>query len=59
MTIEEAAQYLNLKLSRMRYEVFNKTVPFFKIGRSIRFSEKDLIAWVLMQKQEPKDRDNG
>lgn len=54
LTVLEAASFLNLKVSRLRYEVFHKNVPHFKIGRSIRFSEKDLIAWILNQKQEPK-----
>ena len=59
LTLLEAAELLNLKVSRLRYEVFNKSVPFFKIGRSIRFSEKDLIAWIMNQKQEAKEVNNG
>ena len=54
LTLLEASEFLNLKVSRLRYEVFKKAVPFFKIGRSIRFSEKDLISWVMNQKQEPR-----
>lgn len=54
LTLDEASQVLNLKVSRLRYEVFHKTVPFFKIGRSIRFAEKDLISWVLNKRQESK-----
>lgn len=50
--IEDASRFLNLKVSRIRYEIFRKSIPYFKIGRSVRFSKKDLISWVLNQKQE-------
>jgi excisionase family DNA binding protein len=50
LTLVEAAEFLNLKVSRLRYEVFNKRVPHFKIGRSIRFDTEDLINWVKEQK---------
>lgn len=53
LTIEQAANFLNLKVSRLRYEVFKKTIPHYKIGRSIRFSEQDLTAWLNSKKQEP------
>lgn len=59
LTVEEAAQLLNLKVSRLRYEVFRKSIPFFKVGRSIRFAERDLISWIMSQKQEPAGQTNG
>ena len=52
LTMVEASVFLNLKDSRLRYEVFRKRIPFYKIGRSIRFSKQDLIEWVMKQKQE-------
>ena len=55
LTLTQAADFLNFKVSRIRYEVFLKRIPHMKIGRSIRFSEKDLITWVLNQKQEVKN----
>jgi excisionase family DNA binding protein len=51
LTLEQAANLLNLKVSRLRYEVFKKTIPFLKIGRNIRFSESDLISWLMEKKQ--------
>lgn len=52
--IKAAALFLSLTESRIRYEVFHKRIPYFKVGRSIRFDEKDLINWVLNQKTEPR-----
>ncbi len=54
LTLNEAASFLNLKISRLRYEIFKKSIVHFKVGRSIRFSEKDLISWIMSQKQEPR-----
>ncbi|MGZ3725172.1 MAG: DNA-binding protein [Pseudobdellovibrio sp.] len=48
----QASEFLNLKLSRLRYEVFHKRIPYFKVGRSIRFEEKELTVWLMNQKQE-------
>ena len=31
LTLEEAAQFLNLKVSRIRYEIFRQSIPFFKV----------------------------
>ncbi len=46
MTINEAAEYLHLQVSRLRYEVFIKRIPHIKIGRSIRFSQTQLDSWI-------------
>ena len=46
MEIGEAAEYLRLKVSRLRYEVFIKRIPHIKIGRSIRFSKTQLDSWL-------------
>ena len=51
LTINEAADLLAMSKSRVRYEIFHKRMPFFKIGRSIRFDEKDLITWIDNQKK--------
>lgn len=50
LTLVEAARFLNFKESRLRYEVFHRRIPFFKIGRSIRFDADDLTNWVQAQR---------
>jgi excisionase family DNA binding protein len=50
LSLHEAATFLNLKPSRIRYEVFKKSIPFLKIGRSIRFLESDLVTWLHGQR---------
>jgi excisionase family DNA binding protein len=46
MTIEEAADFLNLKISKIRKDIFNKSIPHYKIGALIRFKKDELIKWV-------------
>lgn len=46
MTIEEAANFLNLKVSKLRKDIFNKSIPHYKIGALIRFKKEDLVKWV-------------
>ena len=52
LTMAEASIFLNLKMSRLRYEIFQKRIPHFKIGRSIRFSEEELTKWVLEHRKQ-------
>lgn len=47
MTIEEASFFLNLKVSKLRSMVFKNDIPFFKIGRLVRFHAQDLEEWLL------------
>lgn len=52
MTIEEAALFLNLKVSKIRKDIFNKAIPYYKIGSLIRFKKDELVKW-LEQKVVP------
>lgn len=51
LTIREASIFLNMKNSRLRYEIFKKRIPYYKIGKSIRFDQAELVIWVLNHKQ--------
>lgn len=46
LTIQEAAEYLAIKPSRMRSAVFKKELPFLKIGKLLRFRKCDLNCWL-------------
>ncbi len=46
LTIQEAASFLNLKESRLRYEMQKKHIPFLKIGRSVRFDKSEIEKWM-------------
>ena len=46
LTIEDAAKFLSIKVSRLRTAVFRKEIPFIKIGRLVRFKEETLVDWI-------------
>ncbi len=46
LTIKEVAEIFSLSVSRVRYEVFRKRMPFIKLGRSVRFRRGEIEAWI-------------
>ena len=46
LTIEEAAQLLKVKKSRLRKAVFRREVKYVKLGALIRFKRAHLIEWI-------------
>jgi excisionase family DNA binding protein len=42
LTVKEAAQFLKIGRSKLYEAVSKQQVPFFRIGRSIRFSKNKL-----------------
>ena len=55
LTINEAAQFLNVIVSKLRREVFLKRIKHFKLGALIRFKKSHLIEWVDLQFQDIKN----
>lgn len=47
MTVSEVAEYLNVKQSWIRSQVFNGKIPYKKIGRLIRFDRKSIDGWLI------------
>lgn len=54
LTIEEAAQFLNIKVSNLRSAIFRKQIRYFKVGALIRFNKVDLIQWLEEKLVQPK-----
>ncbi|GHU00828.1 hypothetical protein FACS1894142_8870 [Spirochaetia bacterium] len=46
MTIEEVAAYLKLAAQTIRKYVFNKSIPYRKIQKSVRFRVSEIEKWV-------------
>ena len=44
--IDQAAKFLNVKVSRLRTAILRKEIPFFKVGRLVRFHKVDLETWI-------------
>ena len=46
MDYRGAAVYLKMAAGTLRHKVMKGTIPFFKIGSSVRFSKNDIDAWL-------------
>ena len=46
LTINEAAKFLNMKVSNLRSAVFKRKIPYLKLGALIRFKKSDLVEWL-------------
>ena len=46
LTIEEVADYLNVKVSWVRSAIFRREIPYLKVGSLVRFRAKELHEWI-------------
>ena len=53
LTLPEAAVYLNVAERYMRRLVTDRRIPYFKLGRLLRFSAEDLDAFLESSRIEP------
>lgn len=53
--IKQAAQFLNLRISRLRTAILRKEIPFIKVGRLVRFKKSALEAWATAKTSEVKN----
>lgn len=54
LTIQQAAELLSIKVSRLRTAVFRREIPFVKIGRLVRFKEDSLLNWIDEMSQKTR-----
>ncbi len=53
LTSEEAAEFLGVSLRTIRYWVATRRIPYFHLGRFIRFKPADLTAFLESGRVEP------
>jgi len=46
LTFNEACEYLRVKESWLRTQIFKKTIPYVKLNHLIRFNIDDLNQWL-------------
>ncbi len=51
LTVQDAAKYLAVSVSTVYGWVWQRRIPFVKIGRAVRFDPRDLEAFVEASKQ--------
>lgn len=46
LRFEQAMEYLNLSSSMLRKLIFKNNIPYYKVGKNIRFKTCDLDEWM-------------
>lgn len=46
LTVREAAALLKVSVRTLQKRVSNRTIPFKRIGKCVRFSSSQLIEWI-------------
>ena len=60
LTIDQLAERLGVTPRHVRRLVFERRVPFLKVGRFVRFSPNDIAKWLQSTRREPRiGRDPG
>jgi excisionase family DNA binding protein len=54
VTVQEAARFLAVSVSTLYGWVWQRRVPFIKMGRALRFDLVDLEVFVEANKQRPR-----
>ncbi|MDA8791915.1 helix-turn-helix domain-containing protein [Bacteriovoracaceae bacterium] len=45
-TVDQISKKFNLTKSWLRYGIFHKLFPFYKLGRQIRIKESEFLDWI-------------
>lgn len=52
LTKAQVAEFFQIQTKKVDWLVRSRKIPFCKIGRTIRFIEKDIIQWICNQKNK-------
>lgn len=48
LDFSQTCRLLNVKESKLRKMVFEKSIPFMKVGRNLRFDRKEIGEWLAL-----------
>ena len=54
LTVQDAARYLTVSVSTLYGWVWQRRIPFVKVGRALRFDPRDLEDFIKTNKQYPR-----
>lgn len=56
LTVTEVATLLKINAQTVYRYVYARKIPFIKVGRKIRFSEAEILAWLAETSYSPSRR---
>ncbi len=57
LTIKELAEHLGLKEKTLYGKVSRNEIPYYKIGRLIKFKASDIDEWIASNRRGPAELD--
>lgn len=54
LTPVELAELLGVTMSWVRQKIFSRQLPYFKVGRFVRFKRSEIFDWINSNKKEAK-----
>jgi len=46
LTIDDVAEFLQVKTSVIKYWIYNSDIPFIKLGKFYRFDSEEIKEWI-------------
>ncbi|MBI2070582.1 MAG: excisionase family DNA-binding protein [Elusimicrobia bacterium] len=59
LTVDEAASYLGMTKGSIYQHIHERTIPFVKVGRAVRFDLERIDCWIKEQSVEPFDYESS
>jgi len=56
LTVDDVARILSVKKSTIYQWIHMRLIPYIKVGRFVRFREKDIQRWLKEKEVEPTRR---
>jgi len=56
LTVDDVAKVLSVKKSTIYQWVHMRLIPYIKVGRFVRFKEKDIQKWLQSKEVKPTSR---
>lgn len=56
LDVEEVATHLNITVRHLRRLVFERRIPYLKVGSLLRFDSDELAAWLKEREVVPRTR---
>lgn len=58
-TINDLANFLQVKPSVIKYWIYNSDIPFIKLGKNYRFDPKGIREWLAQEKSGINSAENA
>lgn len=58
LTVEEVAALLNVAEKTVRKYIYERSIPYYKIGGHVRFNQQKILDWIEMREMPVRRKRN-